>query len=224
MSKAKNNILAKLNASIGSVDYDKLPHEPSYQYPSLSRQQQLAQFISQLENNHAQIIKTTRADIPAHITQQLALRDISTLLYGKETPFTSLIESVNTQAHDTVELCPYDFSIDGNKERLFNDMPASITTSHGAIATTGTIVLWPNKQEPRTLSLVPPVHFVIVDAKQLFSRFEQLMSTEQWHDKLPTNVVLISGPSKTADIQQTLAYGAHGPKELIVLLINSDEI
>nr|WP_289509270.1 LUD domain-containing protein [Pseudoalteromonas ruthenica] len=36
---------------------------------------------------------------------------------------------------------------------------------------------------------------------------------------MPTNVVFISGPSKTADIQQTLAYGAHGPKELIVLII-----
>ena len=35
---------------------------------------------------------------------------------------------------------------------------------------------------------------------------------------MPTNALLISGPSKTADIQQTLAYGAHGPRELIVLL------
>jgi L-lactate dehydrogenase complex protein LldG len=35
---------------------------------------------------------------------------------------------------------------------------------------------------------------------------------------MPTNVVLVCGPSKTADIQQTLAYGAHGPRELVVLL------
>ena len=39
---------------------------------------------------------------------------------------------------------------------------------------------------------------------------------------MPTNALLISGPSKTADIQQTLAYGAHGPKELIVLVINAE--
>ncbi|MEI8631512.1 LUD domain-containing protein [Vibrio sp. PP-XX7] len=36
---------------------------------------------------------------------------------------------------------------------------------------------------------------------------------------MPTNAVLISGPSKTADIQQTLAYGAHGPSELIVIVL-----
>jgi L-lactate dehydrogenase complex protein LldG len=38
---------------------------------------------------------------------------------------------------------------------------------------------------------------------------------------LPTNALLISGPSKTADIQQTLAYGAHGPRELVVLIVPS---
>jgi L-lactate dehydrogenase complex protein LldG len=39
---------------------------------------------------------------------------------------------------------------------------------------------------------------------------------------MPTNALLISGPSKTADIQQTLAYGAHGPKELVLLLIQAE--
>ena len=40
------------------------------------------------------------------------------------------------------------------------------------------------------------------------------------HGALPTNALLVSGPSKTADIQQTLAYGAHGPRELIVLIVH----
>ncbi|MDP2559671.1 lactate utilization protein [Psychrobium sp. 1_MG-2023] len=231
MNNARANILSKLHASIGDVDYEKLPQESSYAYASRSRQQQLAHFISQLESNHTQVIKTAASDIPTHISQQLKQRDISRLLYGKETHFSSLIEQVkdndqqgNNSVQSSIDLVAYDFTIDGNKERLFNEMPASVTTSHSAIAATGTIVLWPTPQEPRTLSLVPPVHFVIVDAKQLFARFEQLINTQQWHNKLPTNIVLVSGPSKTADIQQTLAYGAHGPKELIVLLINSDEI
>ena len=48
------------------------------------------------------------------------------------------------------------------------------------------------------------------------------MTAEGWTDGLPTNALLISGPSKTADIQVTLAYGAHGPKELVVLLIGDE--
>ena len=47
----------------------------------------------------------------------------------------------------------------------------------------------------------------------------EMIAAEHWENNMPTNALLISGPSKTADIQQTLAYGAHGPKELIVLMI-----
>ena len=43
------------------------------------------------------------------------------------------------------------------------------------------------------------------------------------HPCLTTNALLITGPSKTADIQQTLAYGAHGPKELVVLLLTGED-
>ena len=45
------------------------------------------------------------------------------------------------------------------------------------------------------------------------------MKAQNWAAGMPTNALLISGPSKTADIEQTLAYGVHGPKELIVLII-----
>ena len=45
------------------------------------------------------------------------------------------------------------------------------------------------------------------------------MKAQNWSSGMPTNALLISGPSKTADIEQTLAYGVHGPKELIVLMI-----
>ena len=45
------------------------------------------------------------------------------------------------------------------------------------------------------------------------------MTTENWISEMPSNALLISGPSKTADIEQTLVYGVHGCKELVVLLI-----
>jgi len=51
------------------------------------------------------------------------------------------------------------------------------------------------------------------------------MHAQRWSDGMPTNALLVSGPSKTADIQVTLAYGAHGPKELVVLLlVNGEEM
>ena len=89
----------------------------------------------------------------------------------------------------------------------------------GAIAETGAIVLWPDESEPRLMSLVPPVHIAVLEADKIYNSFCEIMQAEHWPDHMPTNALLISGPSKTADIEMTLAFGVHGPRELIVLVI-----
>jgi L-lactate dehydrogenase complex protein LldG len=109
----------------------------------------------------------------------------------------------------------YDF-----KETLFK-VDVGITSTRGAIAETGAIVLWPGEKEPRLLSLVPPVHIAILEADKIFNTFCEMVQTENWPEHMPTNAVLVSGPSKTADIELVLAFGVHGPKELIVLILES---
>jgi L-lactate dehydrogenase complex protein LldG len=94
-----------------------------------------------------------------------------------------------------------------------------VTSVRAGIAETGTLVLWPDREEPRTLSLVPPVHLAVLSLDRLYCTFSELVEREQWQEGLPTNALLVSGPSKSADIEQTLAYGIHGPVELIVLLV-----
>ncbi len=214
---AKGNILSKLKKEVAGADYSKLPAEPDYQYPKLSYTEQLSQFIGHLEANHAQVIKLKETDIAKVVTEQLKKRNITKLLCGRSAPISAMLAEVDHSISREV----YDFDLQANKDKLFNDMPAAFTNSHAAISATGSIVLWPKIEEPRALSLVPPVNIVLVDAKSLHASFADLINAQQWQDKLPTNIVLVSGPSKTADIQQTLAYGAHGPKELVVLLLNT---
>jgi L-lactate dehydrogenase complex protein LldG len=105
---------------------------------------------------------------------------------------------------------------------MFRHIPASLTAARAAVAETGTLILWPDEHEPRLMSLVPPVHIVLVEAGRIYNTFFEAMQSEGWKDGMPTNALLISGPSKTADIQVTLAYGAHGPKELVVLLLGEE--
>ena len=69
------------------------------------------------------------------------------------------------------------------------------------------------------MSLVPPLHAVVLDARNIRSTFHEFLVAEDWVGQgLPTNALLITGPSKSADIEQTLAYGVHGPRELLVLV------
>ncbi|MCU7810434.1 MAG: lactate utilization protein, partial [Candidatus Thiodiazotropha sp. (ex Notomyrtea botanica)] len=118
-----------------------------------------------------------------------------------------------------IELVPYDLEVERWKRRLFEEIDASITGCRGAIAETGSLILWPDEDEPRLLSLIPPIHCVLLRAEQIYSTFSEVVDSQGWADGMPTNALLISGPSKSADIAQVLAYGVHGPKSLVVLII-----
>jgi L-lactate dehydrogenase complex protein LldG len=96
---------------------------------------------------------------------------------------------------------------------------AGITSTEGAIAETGALILWPTEKEPRLMSIVPPLHIAVLQADKIHNSLSEVIQKENWPTKMPTNVVLVSGPSKTADIEMTLAFGVHGPKELIVLIL-----
>lgn len=106
------------------------------------------------------------------------------------------------------------------KGELFDTVDAGFTVARSGIAATGTLVIAPDAATPRTVSLAPPLHICLVYASSLHADLQAAARAERWADGMPANLVLVSGPSKTSDIQQTLAYGAHGPRWLWVLIID----
>ncbi len=117
-----------------------------------------------------------------------------------------------------IRLRPYLEPVETCRVALFDEAQAGFSACRGAIAETGSLVLWPDAREPRLLSLVPPIHVVLLEADAIYSTFAELLDAQGWAQGMPTNALLITGPSKSADIEQTLTYGVHGPKELIVLV------
>jgi L-lactate utilization protein LutC len=93
------------------------------------------------------------------------------------------------------------------------------------IAETGSIVVATRRDEPRSVSLLPPVHIAIASAGQvlpdLFDLFETLQGRDD-EDQLPSCVAVITGPSKTGDIELKLVTGVHGPGEVHVVLLATD--
>jgi len=108
------------------------------------------------------------------------------------------------------------------KGELFDTIDAGVTAAVAGVAETGTLVLWPGPHEPRTLSLVPPVHVAVLRVSALYASLPAALRALAPEADMPTNLVLVSGPSKTADIQQTLAFGAHGPKVLAIVLVHDE--
>ncbi len=107
-----------------------------------------------------------------------------------------------------------------------------VSLQHGfaAIAETGTLMLPAGPERPMTINLLADTALVFLRASRVVGAYEEawdLLRAEH-HDALtggfmPRNVMLVTGPSRTADIEQTLELGAHGPRRLHILLLDDDE-
>lgn len=220
---ARDRILAKLrpfSTSTATHAPDVATWFASHR-PVESAAEKSARFRHFIELAHAEVHAVTAANWLTTVRDVLRARDIDRLLVAEGTPHGEA--ALDDLPRQGVECQVYDMAIEAWKTEMFNATPASLTAARAAIAETGTLILWPDALEPRLMSLVPPVHIVLLDATKIYNTFYEAMTLEGWKDGLPTNALLISGPSKTADIQQTLAYGAHGPKELIVLMIGDEQ-
>ncbi|EUB84135.1 LutC/YkgG family protein [Pseudomonas sp. GM30] len=218
---AKQNILAKLRKSLTGAtpiadDFDVDLVTQPYTY---SAEQRIPQLRKLMEAVHTEIHLTTGADWPALLAQLLRDRQLPSLLIAPTTPHGQRISQHWANNPDLPALKSYDRPMEEWKAELFNDTPASVTGTLGAIAATGSLILWPTREEPRLMSLVPPVHFALLKASEIRDNFYQVQQEFEWAQGMPTNALLVSGPSKTADIEQVLAYGAHGPKDLVVLIL-----
>jgi L-lactate dehydrogenase complex protein LldG len=85
-----------------------------------------------------------------------------------------------------------------------------------ALAETGTLIVQSGPGQSRLATLLPPVHIALLSAEHLLP--DLFAWTQARQSAPPANVTLISGPSKTADIEQTLSIGVHGPKRFVVVL------
>lgn len=221
MSQARKRIFERLNAAVRQdmplpnvTDWFKTHrHNES----PAERQARFCQTISLVQG---EVIPVNKATWPATLANLLQSRGIQSLALGLSTSHGAI--AATALSDTSIQLQGFDAAIEAWKSELFNNMDAGLTAAKAAIAETGTLILWPSVEEPRTLSLVPPAHIVLLKASTIYNTLFEAMTQEHWAEGLPTNALLISGPSKTADIQQTLAYGAHGPKALIVLLIGDE--
>ena len=110
---------------------------------------------------------------------------------------------------------------DAGRRDAFFAADAGVSGVDYLIAETGSIALLSRPEEPRSLSLLPPLHVAIADRGQLLPDLFDLFEARLWAERqgLPSCLSLITGPSKTGDIELRLVTGVHGPGEVHVVLI-----
>jgi L-lactate dehydrogenase complex protein LldG len=105
---------------------------------------------------------------------------------------------------------------------MLKSVDLAITSCECIIARTGSIVLTSHQGFGRVVSILPPNHLVVVRRGQIvFDLGEAIRYLQTRHGRFwPSMMSIVTGPSRTADIEKTLVLGAHGPKRLLVLVLD----
>nr|WP_262247531.1 lactate utilization protein [Parapedobacter soli] len=106
-------------------------------------------------------------------------------------------------------------------DKDFTEAEAGITACEALIARSGSVLVSNGSAAGRRLTIYPHIHVVVAYASQLVMDLKDGFSLvkERYGDNMPSLVSVVTGPSRTADIEKTLVLGAHGPKDLYVFLL-----
>lgn len=119
--------------------------------------------------------------------------------------------------HEPDEILP-DGPARAERLKRLASVPVGLTGAQGGLADTGSLALISGPGRGRLASLLPPVHIALLRRERLYPTLADFLTTHSDAAVAGSNLVLITGPSRTADIEMTLSLGVHGPGELHVII------
>ena len=150
------------------------------------------------------------AAVPEAIARYLAEQNLAPTLVASPHPVLQAIEFEQTP------MLSVRFGTSGAED--------AVALQHGfaGIAETGTLMLPSGPTRPVLNNLLPDHAIVLLRAANIVASYEDAFDLLRTEGELPRNVMLVTGPSRSADIEQTLELGAHGPRRLHVLIIDGE--
>jgi L-lactate dehydrogenase complex protein LldG len=171
----------------------------------------LALFREQAEAVSASVVEVAGAkDIPKAIAAWLRDQNLpSRVRHGADATLTGL----PWKSAGTLEV------VQGRAEP---EDVVSVSRAFGAVAETGTLILASGADNPTSLNFLPENHIVVVAADTVEGAYEDIwaqLRETYGEGRMPRAVNMISGPSRTADVEQTIQLGAHGPRRLHIIVV-----
>lgn len=189
---AREEILTRIRTNLGEVEHRPLP-APRLTIPKMDQETRIAML---LERAAALTVKTHRTTSPSEYVARVTAGKTTV---ASNSPF--LRECGITGLAD-VRSADY-----------------GITSADYALADTGTLVMFSSHAEARLISLLPPAHIAIVPAERILSGLDELLTLIPKPSDVSSSLVLITGPSRTGDIEQILVRGVHGPGEVHLVVV-----
>lgn len=180
--------------------------------------ERIALFIAEAEKVDTSVSRVAdAADVPGAVAAYLAAHNLTTVI--KAAPDPALADIPWSQ--QTTLTVSQGRAEDGDE--------VSVTGAFAGIAETGTLMLESGPHSPTTLNFLPDTHVVVIEASAIDGTYEEAWSRLRASAGegagaafMPRAINLITGPSRTADIEQTLLLGAHGPRRQLIVIIDGE--
>jgi L-lactate dehydrogenase complex protein LldG len=172
-------------------------------------------FVAMAEEAQATVARVTSpAEVPEAVACYLATENLPAELVMAPDP--------------SLDAVPWDLRplLRIRRGRADSHDKVSVTSCHAAIAETGTLMLISGANTPTTLNFLPDSHIVVVHGNQVVATYEDgwdRLRNGGAPEALPRTINFITGPSRTADIEQHIELGAHGPRRLHIVLVENGE-
>ncbi len=205
-------VLHRVRTALGrSVDQEAPPAPPvRIHIPEMGMEERIARLRANVEALAGKVCvapsaEEARAYVAGVIGGRTAVASNAPLL--AECGIAAL-EGVRAGVTDRAEL-----------RELCANRAVGITGADYALADTGSLVLISSPREARLISLLPPVHVAVVARGRILTGLDELFTLVAQPAEVTSSMVLITGPSRTADIEQFLVRGVHGPGEVHVVVV-----
>lgn len=210
-----------LPADQGAMLVGRLASHPRHLIPArsrLPRPEQITLFVKNVEKEFGTVERLPDLSaVPAAITDYLAAQNLPARVVMAPHPE---LEGIDWSARPMLAR---------EARRAQDGDTVSLQHAWAGVAETGTLFFPSDPTRPATLNLLPETEIVLLRASRIVGAYEEawdLLRGER-SDALtggfmPRNLMLVTGPSRSADIEQTLELGAHGPRRLHILLVEDD--
>lgn len=221
---ARDEILSRLRTSISKNTH--IPnHAPRFEGAIKMGGALLETFKTNHSNNKGIIVESTKENLPATIAEILRENEAKEVLYNVDIDVDSSTLSASVSATSGTNLVPYTKSVDEIRSQLFS-IDTSIVQARCGVADLGILCLSANKDAPRLSSLITNTCIYLLPKENIvhhiFAGIEFAKSYERARsgdsNYLPTNIIFVAGPSRTADIELITVFGVHGPRKTYVVL------
>ena len=205
---SRDAILGRVRDALGRKECDPVPAPPPLRLvvPEMDVASRIATFRERFEalNGKLQVVATRDA---ARVAVGEILNGRAAI--ASNAPFlTECGIAVRSGFRDRAEL-----------KAACAEAPVGITSAPYAMAATGTLVLLSCDEEQRLVSLLPPAHIAVIPASRILVNLDELFVRMPLPADVTSALVFITGPSRTADIEQILVRGVHGPGEVHVVIV-----